>query len=220
MTQISKDELDKIVRSIENFGYSVEPSETSKREQLKQLSDSRVAVWRDTLSAKRKAKLSWKAEKERQEEERRQAQDTEEAKLREQLRNQTLQRAERMLMERTEKVRQFRSQQMLTDALTTRNEQVKEKKAMEQKENEDEKKWHLFVRKNVQDANQKAALEEEQRKRNRESIAADLRRQIYEQNEQRRLQNLQKREEELLMIENAALADREKSKVGFTLFYS
>mmetsp|Transcript_13606 Transcript_13606/g.28898 ORF Transcript_13606/g.28898 Transcript_13606/m.28898 type:complete len:450 (-) Transcript_13606:66-1415(-) len=212
MTQISKDELDKIVRSIENFSSSVEPSETSKREQLKRLSDSRVAGWSDTLSAKRKAKLSWKAEKEKQEEERRKALDAEEAKLREQLRNQTLQRAEKMVMERTEKVRQFRSQKMLTDALTTRNEQVKEKKAMAQKEVEHEKKWHSFVIKSVQDANQKAAHEEEQRKRNRDLIAADLRRQIHEQNEQRRLQNLQKREEELMMIEDAALADLEKAK--------
>ncbi|KAL7463512.1 hypothetical protein ACHAXS_003874 [Conticribra weissflogii] len=212
MTRISKEELEKIVSSIENFGSSLEPYESSKREQLKRLSDSRVAGWSDTLSAKRKAKLSWKAEKERQEEERRRAQDAEEAKLLEQLRNQTIQRAETMLMERTEKVRHFRSQQMLTDALTTRNEQVKERKALKQKENEDEKIWHLTVVKNIQDANQKAAVEEEERKRNRNLIAADLRRQMNEQNEQRRLQNLQKREEEQLVMKNAKLEDLEKAK--------
>ncbi len=220
MTRISKEELEKIVSSIENFGSSLEPYESSKREQLKRLSDSRVAGWSDTLSAKRKAKLSWKAEKERQEEERRRAQDAEEAKLLEQLRNQTIQRAETMLMERTEKVRHFRSQQMLTDALTTRNEQVKERKALKQKENEDEKIWHLTVVKNIQDANQKAAVEEEERKRNRNLIAADLRRQMNEQNEQRRLQNLQKREEEQLVMKNAKLEDLEKAKVAFTHFRS
>ena len=219
MAQISRSELDLIVCSIENISSNRQPCELSKKEQLKQLSDARVAGWKDTLTAKRKAKLTWKAEKERLEEEQRKLQDAEEAALRGKLRNETLQHADNLLRENTEKVRQFRGQQMLVDTLITRDIQIQEREKMSQNEIEEEKQWHLSVINSMKEAEKKSIRDLENEKRRSEALVEDLKRQRDEREEQIRAQHLQKRQEEESIIKKMAMDDLAVERVRMVLVF-
>ena len=81
MATVTKTDLNRILSSVE--AKSNESRDLPRREHLKQISDARVAGWKDTLAATRKAKIEWKAEKMRLEEEKRRQQDADEASLRE-----------------------------------------------------------------------------------------------------------------------------------------
>lgn len=109
---------------------------------LKQMSDGRVSKWSDTLAAKRKAKLDWKMEKDAKEEKMRQEIDKEEARLQQIQRDQTIKRAKHILFERNEKVKFLRSQQMYSDVIEERENQMNEKLSLEKKKILEEEKWH------------------------------------------------------------------------------
>ena len=75
--EISRKDLDRIASSVSSPSNAAESCDVTRKEKLKQLSDSRVAGWTDTLAAKCKAKLDWKEDKARQEEVQRRLQDAE-----------------------------------------------------------------------------------------------------------------------------------------------
>lgn len=210
---ITRTDLDRIVSSVSNQSLRCE---APRKEQLKQLSDSRVAGWTDTLAAKRKAKLDWKAEKARQDEEQRQIQDAKDAARHQQVRAKTLKNADRLLLEQTEKIRQFRSQQMLVETIDTRDAQLKEEEEKRKKECAMEELWHMAVMENIQKAEQKSKKETEQEKQRSIELAEDLRRQRDEREERIRLQQHAKREEEVATIEKIAKDELEAEKVGRT----
>lgn len=184
------------------------------QDQLKQISDLRVTGWKDTLAAKRKARLEWKADKDRQEEEQRKLQDAKEAALQKRVRNEILQNADKLIWEKTEKVRQFRSQQMLVDTLTARDSQIKEKEEKRKKDSEEEKKWHLAKTKCIQEAEQKSMHDLHNEKQKARDFAEDLKRQRDEAEEQRRIHHQHKRQEEELIIKKMAADDLAAERVS------
>ena len=201
---ISREDLNRIISTVEG-NQSTESCDASRREQLKQISDSRVAGWKDTLAATRKAKIEWKAEKARQEEEKRKVLDAEEAAIREKQRRDSLSHANRLLREQTEKLRQFRSQQMLVEAFNTRDFQIKEKEQRRIREAEAEKKHHHAIMKNIQEAEKKALAKAEIEARKSKELAEDLQRQRDQRTEQTRTQNQRKRAEEEALIRKIAM---------------
>ena len=210
MATISKNDLNRILSSVE--AKSTESRDVARREHLKQISDARVAGWKDTLAATRKAKIEWKAEKMRLEEEKRRQQDADEASLREQQRLETLARADHQLKEQTEKIRQFRSQQMLVDTLDSRDSQMRAKEEERIRETEREKQWHVEVVKNIQEAEKTALAKAEIEARKSKELADDLKRQRDQRAEATRLQQQRKRAEEEAIIGKMTVDDAEAEK--------
>mmetsp|Transcript_12208 Transcript_12208/g.28753 ORF Transcript_12208/g.28753 Transcript_12208/m.28753 type:complete len:181 (+) Transcript_12208:557-1099(+) len=154
ITMVTREDIDRMMSSVGGVQGNC-PTEAplkSKREHLKQKSDARVTGWTDTLAAKRKAKLDWKADKARQDEEQRKVQDAKDAARHQRVRAVTLSNADKLIREQTERVRQFRSQQMLVDTIDTRDRQLEEKKARRKSEEAMEELWHLAVMDDLQTA--------------------------------------------------------------------
>ena len=211
MACISRSDLDRILSHVES-NHSAESCGVSRKEQLKQISDARVAGWKDTLAATRKAKIEWKAEKARQEEEKRLKQDAEEAALREEQRVRTLARADHLLREQTQQLRHFRSQQMLVESLNTRDSQIKSKEEQRIQEAEEEKKWHLEIMKNTKEAEKKALANNEIEASKAKELAKDLQRQRDQRAEMIRNQQERKRAEEEAIIRKNAMDDAAAEK--------
>jgi hypothetical protein len=213
--EISRKDLDRIVSSVgsQSNGHS-EYCGVTRKEMLKQLSDSRVAGWTDTLAAKCKAKLEWKEDKARQEEERRKLQDAEDAERGQKLRIETLRNAETLLREQTEKVRQFRQQQLLVETLYTRDNQLKEQEEKLKTQTAREELWHKAIMDDVQMAEQKSKEKVEKDKQRSTELAMDLRRQRDEREERIRAQQRKKREEEGHIIQKIARDESAAEKVG------
>lgn len=209
---ISRKELNRIISSAHGQS-SVGIDELPRREKLKQLSDARVAGWTDTLHAAYKAKLDWKAEKFRREEEQRMAQDAEYAAEREVMRTNTLKNAERLLKEQTERIRQFRSQQMLVDTLHTRNEQLKEREEKKRQESMNENLWHSTVVQHIQKVELEAKNETEDEKQRSLELALNLKSQREEREERLRAQQERKRDEEAAIIQRIAIDELVAEKV-------
>ena len=206
MACISRNDLNRILSRVEG-NNNAESCDVSRKEQLKQISDARVAGWKDTLAATRKTKIEWKAEKARQEEEKRLKQDAKEAALRERQRLETLARADHLLREQTQQLRHFRSQQMLVESLNTRDSQVKSKEEQRIQEAEEEKKWHLEIMKNTKEAEKKALSNAEIEILKAKELAEDLRRQRDQRAEMIRQQQEHKRAEEDAIVRKNAMDD-------------
>ena len=194
-----------------------EDSLQRERERLKQLSDSRVAGWEDTLANKRKKKLEWKAERARKEEQRQQALDAEEAKLQQQARIDTLKHADSLLLEQTEKIRNFRSQQLLVETLNERDDQIKQKEEFRKKENDEEKLWRRVVMDDIKNSEQKRQVELARERQKSLELAKDLDMQRREREEQLRLKNQRKQEEEKAMIQQIASDNKAAEKAELQL---
>ena len=217
---IAKNELDRIRFSscpCEDGRNRNEDSLQRERERLKQLSDSRVAGWEDTLANKRKKKLEWKAERARKEEQRQQALDAEEAKLQQQARIDTLKHADSLLLEQTEKIRNFRSQQLLVETLNERDDQIKQKEELRKKENDEEKLWRRVVMDDIKNSEQKRQVELARERQKSLELAKDLDMQRREREEQLRLKNQRKQEEEKAMIQQIARDNKAAEKAELQL---
>mmetsp|Transcript_23188 Transcript_23188/g.36262 ORF Transcript_23188/g.36262 Transcript_23188/m.36262 type:complete len:455 (+) Transcript_23188:98-1462(+) len=194
MNTIGKSDLDRIrcSSSIDDEDRNQE----RRKDHLKHLSDSRVAGWEDTLAAKRKARLEWKSEKAKREEKRQQALDAEEAKLQEKARIDRLQHADSLMMEQTEKVRNFRSQQLLEETLDERDKQMLLKEEERKKVTEEEKLWHRTVMNDIQNSEQKRKVDVARARQKSLELAKDLSLQKLERNRQLQLENHRRQEEE------------------------
>lgn len=212
--EISRKDLDRIASSVSSPSNAVESCDGTRKEKLKQLSDSRVAGWTDTLAAKCKAKLDWKEDKAGQEEEQRRFQDAEDTERRRISRMDALENAGRLLREQTEKVRQFRQKQMLVETLDTRDDQLKEQDEKRKNTIALEELWHKAVMDDIQKAEQKSKQEMEKDKQRSMDLAMDLRRQRDEREERIRAQQRRKREEEGHTIQQIAVDDLSAEKVG------
>ena len=108
-----------------------EPTKAENRQRrLKELSDAKVKNWPNTLEATRKKKESWKQERLAEEEAARKKIDAEEAELFHKARRAALDRAKTIVYEQQDKVKNLRSQQMYSDVLYDREEQIREKAVM------------------------------------------------------------------------------------------
>ncbi|KAL3804219.1 hypothetical protein ACHAW5_011139 [Stephanodiscus triporus] len=214
--EISRKELDRIASSVGSQS-NTESCDITRKERLKQLSDSRVAEWNDTLAAKSKARLEWKKDKTRQEEEQRRLQDAEDAERRQISRKDALENAEKLLREQTEKVRQFRQQQMLVETLDTRDGQLKEQEDKRKKETAMEELWHKAVMDDIQKAEKTSKQEMDKDKQRSMELAMDLRRQRDEREERIREQQRRKQEEEGRIIQKIAVDDLSAEKAEMEL---
>ena len=214
MPHLSKNDLDRIVSSVNSPTSASKAPETSlRKEQLKKISDDRVAKWEDTLLAKANQKLARKADKAREEEEQRRLQDIEDARLRENARVEAVKNAEKLLAETTERVRKFKAQQLLVNTLDTRDLQMKEQEEILSRKIAMEKEYHERVMHDLRIAEDKIKQMEETNNQRSMELAIDLRKQRVERDERIRAQQQRQREEEEHVIQKIANDDKQAEKV-------
>lgn len=215
MPHISKNDLERIVSSVNSPTSASKAPDifVSRKEQLKNISDDRVAQWGDTLLAKANQKLARKADKAREEEEKRRLQDIEDARLRENTRVEAVKNAEKLLAETTERVRNFKAQQLLINTLDTRDLQMKEQEEILSRKTAMEQEYHERVMHDLKIAEDKIKQTKETNNQRSMELAIDLRKQRVEREERIRAQQQRQREEEELIIKKMAHDDRQAEKV-------
>lgn len=154
---ISRNELQRMRQSVREPVIS---NTEARRKQLKELSDSRVAHWPNTLEASRRKKDNWKREKLQAEELERQRVDREEAELQKRLRIEAIKRANTILYEQTDKMKNLRSQQMYMEVLSDRERQIERKQKRQQEEWKRDEDYDVVVLEQLKVANAKAEAEE------------------------------------------------------------
>jgi len=185
-----------------------------KRNYRKKLSDERVQNWPNTLEATRKKKESFKEVRMQQEEMERREIDRKEAELQKELRISAIKRANTILYEQTDKMKNLRSQQMYSDVLADRAEQAEEKRLMKQWEVEREAGHHESMCRQISESEAREVAEKEARSAKNREIAEMQQAQLHEYRQLyiRRLQQ-EKEEGELLLkkAEEDVLEDHERA---------
>ena len=174
MVIIADNEIERIRNSIQD---PIKQTGESEKHKLKKISDERVAKWSDTVAARRKARLEWKENRAREEEERRQIIDEKEAELQGKIRKDVIDRAQRLLFEENAEVRHLRSQQLYTDVIEERAKQIRTKKEVKLRAKEEEREWHEETMKHVKLAEEREKQEIEKRKLKSKELALDLQKQ-------------------------------------------
>merc|ERR1719230_975752 len=151
---------------IERMKSSVAPPQITdteaRRRHLKKLSDERVKHWPNTLEATRRKKENWKKEK----------MDKEEAELQKRLRIEAIKRANTILYEQTDKMKNLRSQQMYSDVVADRLEQAEEKKIMASWQEERDEQYYVTMQQQLKEAEERETIEKEVREKKAKEIAA------------------------------------------------
>ncbi len=167
---------------------------------MKQKSAERVANWTDTLESKRKQKLQWKAETLAKEEAKRQEIDRQEEKLRNNLNEQTIARAKSLQYEQNEKVRYLRSQQLYTNVVETRQDQMMERKEKDVQRRDEERQWHeLSMKKLKHDEESERKKQEVKKKKAMENAALMKEQKLEVERRNQMLHRKQRAEEEALI---------------------
>ena len=138
---------------------------------LKKKSDERVSSWPNTLAAGRKAKLDWKKAREDERENERRKIDQHEAELQRKTRVDAIKRANQLMYEQTDKMKFLRGQQLYTDVIATREDQIsalsKKRSALEK----EEKKWHEEMLVRLKESERREIEETERRKAKSKDIS-------------------------------------------------
>lgn len=166
---ISSSEIERMRRSVQP------PTENFDREQkkahLKHLSNEKLKHWPNTLEALRLKKESFLKEKAAEEELKRVEIDREEAEIRRKTRIESIERADTLMYEQTDKMKFLRSQQNYSDAIHTRGFQVKEKQERRQKEKEADALHHQEILRQIEAAERLEREKEEELERKIKEVA-------------------------------------------------
>jgi len=138
--------------------------EDLRNEHLKKLSEDRVKNWPNTLAAQRKKKEQWKEIRAAEEEAYRVKVDNEERELREAAAAKAYAKAKYLKFENQDKTKFLRAQQLYSDCVYERQEQIREKEVMKLWEKEKEKAYHEDVMRHVAEGDRREAAELEARK--------------------------------------------------------
>ena len=138
--------------------------EDLRNEHLKKLSEERVKNWPNTLAAQRKKKEQWKEIRAAEEEAYRVKVDNEERELREAAAAKAYAKAKYLKFENQDKTKFLRAQQLYSDCVYERQEQIREKEVMKLWEKEKEKAYHEDVMRHVAEGDRREAAELEARK--------------------------------------------------------
>lgn len=156
---ISSGEIERMRRSV--LPTTENHAREHKRAQLKHLSNEKLKHWPNTLDALRLKKESFLKEKAGQEELKRVDIDREEAEIRRKTRIESIERADTLMYEQTDKMKFLRSQQHYSDAIHTRGFQVQDKREVAMKEKDANALHHLDILRQI-DAAERLEREKEE----------------------------------------------------------
>eukprot|EP00287_Rhodomonas_sp_CCMP768_P002010 CAMPEP_0196731396 /NCGR_PEP_ID=MMETSP1091-20130531/11150_1 /TAXON_ID=302021 /ORGANISM="Rhodomonas sp., Strain CCMP768" /LENGTH=499 /DNA_ID=CAMNT_0042074531 /DNA_START=11 /DNA_END=1510 /DNA_ORIENTATION=- len=146
-TVLTADELARIKTTLlhadaKTQGTTIMSEDEKMRENLKQMSKTRMQGWNNTLDARRKQKEADRQAKIDEEEKVRQVMDREEAAFQAAERKKAIQRANTLLYENTERVKAFGSKLYLSDVMKERELQLEIKGEINHRKKAEEKLWH------------------------------------------------------------------------------
>lgn len=125
-------------------------SKIERKEQLKKLSEDKVKRWPNTLDAMRLKKERFVKEREDEEEAKRQEIDRQEAEIRNTKRLESIERANMLIYNQTDKMKNLKSQLQYADVLHTRKSQIEVKIKASEFEKVDSIKHHEAILKEVE----------------------------------------------------------------------
>lgn len=203
-TVISRSEIERLRASVRES--KVDDSRSARDEMLRKKSEERKAKWPNTLDAMRKKKEMWKIEKQAKEELERQKVDKEEDALKLQIREAQIKRANELLYEQTDKMKNLRSQMLYCDVIEEQKHQVAEKerkRAMERKMDE-----HWYQQQQIQmDEYDKREEKELMQRVEKVATTAKMQQDQLELNKQAYIKSLQREKAEGELLRQKADAD-------------
>lgn len=140
----------------------------AKDRELTRRSNARVSRWPNTLAALRKAKENVKKEREAAEERERKKMDVIEAERRAAERKLMIQRANELIYNQTDKMKQVKSAMLLAHTQRIRGTQILEKKRAKEIERKREEIWHNMT---MRDIAKKEKVEAEKQRKIKEKLA-------------------------------------------------
>ena len=172
-TILSSRELQRIRQSVNpEDPNTLQSLKAAKRAQLKKLSNDRLKNWPNTLEALRKKKESYMKDKAEKEENERREVDRQEAEIRKQTRMTTIKRANDLLYEQTDKMKNLKSQLAYADAIAYRKIQVQEKSDRLEKEKKEAAKYHEYIVENCKRLEAIEMAEKEERQKVTDELKA------------------------------------------------
>ena len=167
-TIISSQDLARIRQSVQPEdpqGQGLQSLKATKRAQLKKLSNDRLKNWPNTLEAMRQKKESYMKDKAEKEENARREVDRKEAEIRKQARMETIKRANDMLYDQTDKMKNLKSQIAYADAIAYRKIQVQEKADRAAAVKTEAMKYHEYIVENCKKLEAREIAEAEARQK-------------------------------------------------------
>lgn len=186
-------------------------NENQKRNELKKRSNDRKSRWPNTLDAIRVKKDKAREERAAKLEKERQEVDKSEALLQKTKRMEAIERANSLLYEQTDKMKQLRSKQLESDVLYDRQNQIKEREFKEQQEVTRTSYYYNLEVKLREEGDRKEAEEMEKREEQNKLIAAQQQEQLQKFKENY-IQGLRKEKREGEAIKKKVEADQLKEK--------
>lgn len=138
---VGQSELERLRKLADQQDAQVQLDDNARRENLRLLSDKRVANWPNTLEAQRVRKEKTRKERLEEEERRRQLIDQEEEELRQAGKQRVLDNANRHQYEQNDKIKAFTSKLFLASVLADREQQIEVTKERKQHEAAEQKEW-------------------------------------------------------------------------------
>lgn len=175
---ISSGEIERMRRSV--LPSTENHSREEKRAHLKHLSNEKLKHWPNTLEALRLKKESFLKEKAAEEELKRVEIDREEAEIRRKTRIDSIERADKLVYEQTDRMKFLRSQQLYSDAIHTRKVQVEDKKVVAAKQKAEDALHHQEILRQVEAAERLEKEKEEVLEKKIKEVAVSRKKQLDE----------------------------------------
>mmetsp|Transcript_9949 Transcript_9949/g.13009 ORF Transcript_9949/g.13009 Transcript_9949/m.13009 type:complete len:467 (-) Transcript_9949:233-1633(-) len=200
---ISRSELQRIRERVRITPVS---DKEARRRELKARSDNRVTKWPNTLEANRKHKENWKIEKEEKAEKERQEIDRQEAELQKQIRLETIRKANEVLYQQTDRMKLLRSRMLLADVVQDREIQKQEKAMKKQYEKELEQQHHEEMMKQMKLAEDRELEQILKQKKKAKHVQQDQQEQL-EEYKSKYIKSLMEEKEEGVRLRQKVEAD-------------
>lgn len=155
---VGESELQRIVDIVDQKAANDIKAQNDRRDELRAISEKRVANWPNTIEAQRLRKERARKERLEDEERRRQLIDAEEAALAEAKKAHAIKKANILLYEENDRIKTFTSKLFLTTVLEEREKQLAIKEERKRREKEDEQHWAVVEAEQLRAAEREEVL--------------------------------------------------------------
>jgi len=212
MSVVTGSELDRIRQSLVP-STMLENKRTTRAAELHQKSQARAATWGNTLEGGRKKKAEERRQKFEKEELERQKIDAEEASIQLEQRKHTIDRANKLLYDESDRMKSFHSKMMLCDVLAEREAQVNLKEELNKLEQIREERFLEMERQNYRKMLERE-LREKEEKEEISKVAAKAQKVQLAEYKEKRLSEMEDLIMEGEMLRNKAVEDMEQERVA------
>merc|ERR1712217_922848 len=196
------------------MGISMQPSQSAakiKAQELHHLSQARAKTWGNTLEGSRKKKAEERRKKLEAEEFARQEVDAQEAKIQLDARRSTIDRANKLLHDESDRMKSFHSKMMLCDVLAEREAQVGLKGELKKIEQIREDRFLEMEKQNYRKMLERE-MKEKETKEELSKIAAKVQKEQLSEYKEKRFREIEDQMLEGELLRREAIEDLESEK--------